>query len=74
MNICIHIHMYNAWTGTHVHLQYGPTIQSIDCISRREPLGWDLPELLGARLKIAQTPSMIWSLGPKTLTYESLEP
>ena len=29
---------------------------------------------LALRLRIAQKPSIVWSLGPKTLYYESLEP
>ena len=29
---------------------------------------------LNLRLKIAQKPSIVWSLGPKALYYESLDP
>ena len=32
------------------------------------------PSILTLRLKIAQKPYVVWSLGPKALKYESLEP
>ena len=44
-----------------MHIKKQPTH---DCQLIRVPL----------RLKIAQKPYIVWSLGPKALTYESLEP
>ena len=55
---------------------FGITLGSLN-INHKKELPWSLWVKLNCatlRLKIAQKPYIVWSLGPKALNYESLEP
>ena len=50
---------------------YNPPLRSLDYSSYNANI---YPPTKALRLKIAQRPYIVWSLGPKALHYESLEP
>ena len=61
---------YNKDAVVYVFVVCGPFLLSL-------PQSTNFPylaETLTLRLKIAQKPYIVWSLGPKALKYESLEP
>ena len=61
--------LYSMVFGPYNSPLYNPPLRSLDSCG-----GSPSPKMIPLRLKIAQKPCIVWSLGPKALYYESLEP